>query len=187
VPRAFLAIKPPSEVLDAIASRVEAVAMPAAARRTPRAQWHYTVQFLGDHADIDVVASVFAREPLDTGEGELRVGGADAIGRRRRARILYLGLGEGADWMRRIAEEVAARLEPLGYERDAESKDFLPHLTVARFREPADLRPVCAEIGDDAVGPAWRAGEVILYESVLSSDGAQHTERARLSTGTSTH
>jgi 2'-5' RNA ligase len=122
-------------------------------------------------------------ERLTAGAGELRVGGADAIGRRRRARILYLGLREGADWMRAVAEQVAARLEPLGYTRDEESKDFLAHLTIARFREPVDLRPLCAEIGDVAVGPAWRADEVILYESVLSSEGARHTERARVPVG----
>jgi hypothetical protein len=34
-----------------------------------------------------------------------------------------------------------------------------------------------------SLGPAWRAEEVILYESVLSSEGAQHIERARLATG----
>ena len=182
MPRAFLAIKPPPQVLDAIAAHLETVAMPGA-RRTPRDQWHYTVQFLGDHADIDVVASAFAREPLAAGFGELRVGGADAIGRRRRARILYLGLREGGEWLRMVAEQVAARVEPLGYTRDEESKDFLAHLTIARFREPKDLRPLCAEIGDDAVGPPWRANEVLLYESLLSSEGARHSERARVSTG----
>ena len=182
MPRAFLAIKPPPEVLDAIASRLETVATPGA-RRTPRDHWHYTVQFLGDHADLDVVTAAFARSPLTAGAGELRVGGADAIGRRRRARILYLGLRDGGDWMRAVADQVAARLEPLGFARDEEAKDFLAHLTIARFREPTDLRPLCTEIGDDAVGPPWRAREVILYESRLSSEGATHIEHARLPTG----
>jgi 2'-5' RNA ligase len=182
VARAFLAIKPPPEVLDAIAAHVEPVEMPGA-RRTPREQWHYTLQFLGNDADLDVVATAFAREPLAAGAAHLRVGGADAIGRRRRARILYLGLCAGADWMRLVVEQVGARLEPLGYTRDAESKDFLAHLTIARFREPTDLRPLCAQLGDDPVGPPWRTDELILYESVLSSEGARHSERARVPTG----
>jgi len=181
VTRAFLAIKPPAVALDAIATRVDPIAMPTA-RRTPREQWHFTVQFLGDRADVDAVASAFLRRPLDAGVGVLQLGGADAIGRRRRARILYLGLREGEEWMREVAAQVEARLAPLGYGRDEESKEFLAHLTIARFREPTDLRPLCAEIGAEAVGPAWRADEVILYESVLSSTGARHVERARLST-----
>jgi 2'-5' RNA ligase len=181
VARAFLAIKPPPEVLDAIAAHVEPVTM-AGARRTPREQWHYTVQFLGNDADVDVVASAFLEgPPLAAGAADLRVGGADAIGRRRRARILYLGLCDGAHWMRVVAEQVAARLAPLGHARDDESKDFLAHLTIARFREPTDLRPLCARLGDEPVGPPWRADELILYESQLSSEGASHIERARIS------
>lgn len=179
--RAFLAVKPSPEVLDAIEARVEPVAM-AGARRPPREQLHFTVQFLGNDVDLDVVASAFVGRPLDVGAGELRVGGAETIGRRRRARILYLGLCEGGDWMRALAQAVAARLEPLGYVRDEESKEFLAHLTVARFREPADLRPYCAAIGDEPVGPAWRASEMILFESLLSSSGARHVERGRIPT-----
>jgi RNA 2',3'-cyclic 3'-phosphodiesterase len=182
VTRAFLAVKPPPEVLDAIAARLEPIGMPGA-RRTPRDQWHYTVQFLGNDADIDVVTSAFEREPLAAGAADVRIGGADAIGRRRRARILYLGLHDGEDWMRVVAEQVAARLGPLGYPRDDESKDFLAHLTIGRFREPTDLRPLCAQIGDEPVGPPWRADEVVLYESELTSEGAKHTERARIPVG----
>jgi hypothetical protein len=33
------------------------------------------------------------------------------------------------------------------------------------------------------VGPPWRTDELILYESVLSSEGARHSERARVPTG----
>jgi 2'-5' RNA ligase len=182
VTRAFLAIKPPPQALDAIASRLEPVVM-TGARRTPRDQWHFTLQFLGNDADVDAVAAAFVREPLAAGPGMLRVGGADAIGRRRRARILYLGLSEGREWMRAVVEQVETRLVPLGYERDEQSKNFIAHMTIARFREPADLRPACAEIGDDAVGPVWRADEIILYESALSAKGATHIERGRLSTG----
>ena len=49
--RAFVAIRPPSFVLDAVEQRVEHVAMPAG-RRTPRDLWRITVQFLGDEVDI---------------------------------------------------------------------------------------------------------------------------------------
>jgi 2'-5' RNA ligase len=183
MPRAFLAIKPPPPVLDAVDARVAPVALPGA-RRTPRDQWHFTVQFLGDDADIAAVSSAFARDPLDVGAGTLRLGGADAIGRARRARILFLGLHEGGAWMGALAGRVAARLAPLGYAPDHDEAPFLPHLTIARFREPTDLRPVCAAIGPDPVGPDWEAGEVVLYESVLSPAGARHIERARVPVGT---
>ena len=47
VTRAFVAICPPPPVLDAVEARTAAVDIPGA-RRTPREQWHITVQFLGN-------------------------------------------------------------------------------------------------------------------------------------------
>jgi 2'-5' RNA ligase len=181
VARAFLAIKPPPEVLDAVEARLAPIAMPAA-RRTPRDQWHFTIQFLGNDADVDAVVDAFARAPFDAGIGTVRLGGAGAIGRRRRARILYLGSSEGSDWIREVAEQAAVRLEPLGHVRDEEAKQFLAHVTIARFRAPTDVRDLCAQIGDEPVGPPWQASVVLLYESRLSSAGARHIERARFPT-----
>ena len=182
MPRAFVAIRPPPPVLDAIAARVASSAV-AQGRATSRDQWHLTVQFLGDDADLAAVSTVFELDPIRLDAAAIRLGGAEALGNRRRARILALGLQEGADWVRRLAAEVERRLEPLGHERDDRGKPFRPHLTLARFREPTDLRTVCAGIGSDPVGPAWRVDEVVLYESVLHPRGAQHTARALLPIG----
>lgn len=175
--RAFVAIRPPPAVLDAIEARVAAVAMPGG-RPTTRDQWHVTVQFLGDDADIGAVAAAFSSSPLHVGAGEVRFGGADALGNRRQARILALRLRDGDAWACDLAAQVEATLAPLGYARDPGEKTFLPHMTLARFREPTDLRPLCAAIGPEPTGPAWPVGEVVLYESVLRPQGAQHVARA---------
>jgi 2'-5' RNA ligase len=182
VTRAFVAIRPPRPVLDAIDARVNWPAM-FRGRATARDQWHLTVQFLGDDADLAAVATAFELDPLDLGAGKIRLGGADALGPRRRARILALGLHEGAEWTEELAAQVERRLAPLGHERDVREKGFRPHLTLARYRAPTDLRPLCAAIGPDPVGPAWRVDGVVLYESVLRPQGAQHVARAHVPTG----
>jgi 2'-5' RNA ligase len=166
-------------VLDAVEGRVAGVAM-AGGRPTTRRQWHLTVQFLGDAADVDAVTAAFVREPLDLGAGAIRLGGADALGRRRSARILALRLHEGDAWAQALAAQVERRLVSLGHARDLVEKAFVPHLTLARFREPTDLRGLCARIGSDPVGPAWKVEEVVLYESVLRAQGAQHVARSHL-------
>lgn len=150
------------------------------ARATTRAQWHITVQFLGDDADIDAVSPAFAREPLDLDAGSVAFGSADALGDRRRAHIFALGLRDGGAWMRALTAQVEHRLAPLGDARDARLQ-FVPHLTLARFREPTDLRALRSAFGPEPVGPAWRVDEVVLYESVLDPEGARHTARARFS------
>ena len=90
-----------------------------------------------------------------------------------------LGFGAGAERLGALAASVEARIGPLGYTRHADAPVFVPHLTVCRYQKPADLRPVCAAIGPDPVGPTWRVDEMVLVESELRPDGARHTVRAQ--------
>jgi len=175
-------VRPPTVVLDAIDERVSGVAM-TGGRRTTREQWHMTLQFLGNGADVDAVASALQSEPFGLGAGEVRLSGADALGDRRRARIVALGLCDGAAWMQELANAVERRLAPLGYTR-AEREPFLAHLTLARFRAPTDLRGLCAAVGSEPVGPSWRVDEFVLFESRLEPEGARHVLRAKFPVGT---
>jgi 2'-5' RNA ligase len=93
-----------------------------------------------------------------------------------------LKLHEGAEWARELAAQVEGRLAPLGHVRDAREEKFLPHLTLARFREPTDLRPLRAAIGPEPVGAPWRVHEVVLFESVLRPEGARHVPRGQIPT-----
>lgn len=180
--RAFVAIRPPEYVLDAIGVRMAGVEL-RGGRPTTRDQWHVTVQFLGDDVDIDAVASALHSQPFDLGSGALAFGTPDALGSRRRARILALGLREGGAWARELAAQVEARLAPIGYERDDRGPKFVPHLTLARFREPIDLRPLCTALGHDPVGTAWEVEEIVLFESELRPEGASHTARTSVPVG----
>ena len=54
--RAFVAVRPPDSVLDA----VPAIDVPSV-RPTTREQWHITLQFLGNAADIDAVTDALQR------------------------------------------------------------------------------------------------------------------------------
>ncbi len=177
--RAFVAVQPPPNALDAIAERTAVVQM-TPGRRTTRAQWHITLQFLGDYVDLATVVAALGAEPIRLGgSGELRLGGAATFDAPQRARILMLGLQAGAEWLGALAAAVEARIGPLGYTRHADAPGFVPHLTLCRYKKPVDLRAACAAIGPDPVGAAWRVDEVLLVESELRSDGARHTVRAR--------
>src|SRR3954454_22716335 len=157
--RAFVAARLPGAVLDAVAERLSRLSVPG--RMTTRDQWHLTLQFLGNDVDLDAVASALAG--LHAPRGRVRLGGAGAFPDGRRARVLWLGLSEGADLLARIADAVANRTAALGYER--EDRRFRPHLTLARFRTDTDARPLIERIGNEPVGPAWELDTVSLYES----------------------
>jgi 2'-5' RNA ligase len=139
---------------------------------TTRDQWHLTLQFLGDNADIDAVGA--ALEGIDAPRGRARLGGAGAFPESVSAHVLWLGLAEGTSVLIRIAEAVAQRTATLGHEADA--RPFRPHLTLARYRDATDLRAVIVDIGYEPIGPAWEVDRIIVYRSERLATGARYTE-----------
>jgi 2'-5' RNA ligase len=66
-----------------------------------------------------------------------------------------------------FARELQARLERLGAYR-RESRSWLPHITVLRFRERPRLAPPLPDL------PAFSPSDAALYHSVLRPSGAQY-------------
>ena len=174
VTRAFVAVRIPDVVLDAVDRRVAELSVPG--RRTTREQLHLTLQFLGDHSDVDAV--VASLDGIEAPRGRARLGGAGAFPDAKRAQVFWLGLAEGAGVLARIASAVAERTAVLGHEAD--TRPFRPHLTLARCRDATDLRPAIAAVGDDPVGPAWDVDAITVYESERLADGARYIERAQI-------
>jgi RNA 2',3'-cyclic 3'-phosphodiesterase len=176
--RAFVAVVPPPEVLDAIESVVAPV-RPVAPPRvtwTHAGQWHLTLQFLGSvpEADVDDLVdslhAVLRREPPVT----LALGGAGAFPSPSRASVLWIGLDEGQAELARVAAAVARATAPFGYAPD--HPEFTAHLTVARSHRARPLANVITSLGEGPVGPRWDATDVVLMESDTRSDGAVYNE-----------
>jgi 2'-5' RNA ligase len=68
-----------------------------------------------------------------------------------------------------LAEDLQGRLEELGVYR-RERRTWLPHLTVARFREPRGLAPPLPNRGTYVLIPS----DASAYLSRLGRDGAQY-------------
>jgi 2'-5' RNA ligase len=176
--RTFVAIKPPGSVLDAIAARTAGLEIPDA-RLTPRAQWHITLQFLGDTADVDAVIALL--DALDTAPAIVQLSHAEPLGNPRRAKVFAVMVAEGGAWMRSLAEEIARRLEPTGFV--PEDRPFLPHLTLARCRRTTPMTAARAAVGEDPIGDPWFVDHVVVYESRLGSGPAEHLVRATVPLG----
>jgi 2'-5' RNA ligase len=172
--RAFVAVRPPDAVLDAIDARTRELEFGEDARRTPRAQWHITLQFLGDDCDTDAVAS--ALRDLRTRPRDAQLGSPASLGSARRAKVCVLRVVDGD--LRELASEIGARMRPLGFEPDA--RPYTPHLTIARYRRPTDIRALVADAGTEPTGSPWTVGEVVVFESLLGRGPAEHIARAVL-------
>lgn len=177
--RAFVAVVPPDDVLDAVGEVAADLDVPGTARRTTRPQWHLTLQFLGNRVDIDRVRDALAM--LAVRAGPVQLGAAGAFPSERRGRVLWLGVSEGRELLAQLAAAVGVLLEPVGH--PPEERPYHAHLTLARLKTPVDLRPVVADLGPGPVGRAWPAAEVVLFQSRVRRSGAEYTPRARFPLG----
>jgi 2'-5' RNA ligase len=141
--RLFLGLRLPDPVLDAVEAW-QRDRLPASVRAVPRGNLHLTLAFLGHRpaGELDPILREL-REAASVAPPDLRLAPSRYRETRTVGMIVFEDLGGGATG---LAEDVQARLERLGvYER--EDRPWLPHLTVARFRERPRLRLEPPEVG----------------------------------------
>ncbi|HEX9763952.1 MAG TPA: RNA 2',3'-cyclic phosphodiesterase [Candidatus Acidoferrales bacterium] len=96
----------------------------------------------------------------------------------RRPHVLWVGI-EASDNLANLAGQLEAALEPLGIER--EERDYVPHLTLGRFKSAKRADKLQEEIAALASTEFGRVetSEFFLFQSKLSPAGAQYTKLER--------
>ena len=171
--RLFVALRPPRPVRDLLRTAMHGI---SAARWQNDDQLHMTLRFIGEvdrHRAEDIAAALGALH-------------APAI----TAHIAGVGLFERKGW----PHTVWAGVEPLaplaGLHRkidqllarvgvDAETRAFVPHVTLARLgRTAGPVAPFLSQ-SSDLASPPFDFTHVILYESELAHGGARYHPVAR--------
>lgn len=166
MPRLFVAVWPPDDVLDVIRAipRPEVPGL----RWTRPDHWHVTLRFLGSVPDIDPVVealsgSVAGRAPAT----EAVLGPAvDRFGRR----VLQVPVAG----VEALAGAVVASTSGIG--RPPDDRPFHGHVTLARVSERAsvDLRPLTGA----PVSARWEVDQVALVRTDLSGAAPRYEEVA---------
>jgi len=93
---------------------------------------HVTMRFLGDVTAhmVDLIYGVMQKVSLSPFDVEIR--GLGAFPKLQYARVVWAGIGKGADQLSGIFGQLEPKLRELGFKPD--SKGFSPHLTIARVR-----------------------------------------------------
>lgn len=169
--RLFVAVVPPDEALEHLSAGLDAARTREAdvlgnetLRWARPDTWHLTLAFLGELADKRVpdldrrlhrAASRHAAcEVALTGSGRFD------------GRVLWIGFSGEVAVLRRLAGSVQAASRRAG--ADVDERPLRAHITLARAREPTDLRPAVAALADYA-GPPWTAHELVLVRSRLGA------------------
>ena len=169
--RLFVAIALPGPVTGALEEAV-APLRPAwpELRWTGRDAWHLTLSFLGEVDDRVAVklerrlANAAARHP----QLRLSLDGAGAFPSTARAQVLWAGVTGDRRGLARLAATVSAAARRAGV-APSDGRHYQPHVTLARCREPADARPLLADLAGYA-GQEWTAREIYLIHSRLGSE-----------------
>jgi len=151
-----------------------------------RASWerpeklHLTLKFLGEikPARIDQLKAAAERAAARVSPFPVKLAGTGAFPPKGPARVLWLGVtdetGGLAALQRRLEDECAAE----GFPR--EPRPYSPHLTLARLRAPAGVRPLAAlHLETEFAAEVFRVSELVVMRSELGPAGARHTPLSR--------
>ena len=139
---------------------------------------HVTLKFIGHAAPEKLeairaaLASVRSSEPV-----ELQFRGIGFFPNERSPRVIWCGMAASAN-LAPLAADIERVLEALGIAR--ESRDFVPHLTLARFNSPEKSGDLVRRVNESRSREFGSASEkeFHLFESVLHRSGAEYRRLA---------
>jgi 2'-5' RNA ligase len=178
--RLFVAVETPDAVRRALRDWIAPLN-----KAFPRARWvraenlHVTLKFIGEvpEKSLDAIRAALRAVP-HASPIEINFRGAGFFTDDRRPRVLWAGVEAGPE-LKQLAQTIDQALVPAGVAPD--TREFRPHLTVARFSEKSDAGGVARVRGTLAAAAAppefgtARVTNFHLYRSVLQSSGAEYT------------
>ena len=158
--RLFCALRLPGDVVERLAAWQAAHL--SGGRGVPPGNLHVTLAFLGQRPAGDVPAVARELAGAAAGAGVIRLREQRYRETRSVAMIVLEDVGGAGS---RLAGDLAGRLERIGVYRP-ETRPWLAHVTVARFREPLRRSPPLPGLGE--ISPS----DAAVYVSRLRPGGA---------------
>lgn len=168
--RMFVAVDVPEGVSSHIISSLEGIEE-LGARVVRKDDMHATLAFFGgvETEQQDLLCGIIDR--VESRRFRIDLSGFGLLGRR----IVYAKITEGADSLRTISSRLKAGARAAGI--DADMKDFLPHVTIARIRNGREesVRKFIEGIND--AGPwSFICTRISAKRSDFTKGRVEHTE-----------
>ena len=166
-------------LIEALRRRAERLAPHARITWIPEERLHVTVRFIGnaDAPKVEAIRSAL-EPPIDAVPFDLAFAGAGAFPKAGAPRVLWCGVADGGEPLRGVEREITDRLHRAGVA--PESRDYRPHLTLARIRDAGGLKSasLLEGLADQVVGTT-RVEAITLFESRLSPTGPTYVPLRR--------
>ncbi len=137
---------------------------------------HLTLKFLGNIQApcIDDVVEATQEAVQGIKPFILSFSGLGVFPNLKRARVIWIGIKEGADSLGRIQRELEERLFQRGFAR--EERDFSPHLTIGRVKSQRGIGGLVLKLEKtEFKSEKIRVEQVVVMRSDLRPTGAVHT------------
>lgn len=138
-----------------------------AVKWTPPENYHVTLTFLGTHEesalpDLEIILRNVCER---TAPFELKIENIGAFASEQDARVLWLGV-QNKKSLGQLKAVLDEQLSAQGFLDDIETREFVPHLTVGRLRNPRSVKDLISPLKRKSFGKI-KVTELILYESQL--------------------
>ena len=168
--RTFLAVFP-----DAAAQLATSRAVEAFRQKGDDIAWvqsdhlHFTLRFLGEVTEHDAKAAAEAAREVAAASVPFGValGGFAAFPSAKQARVVWIGLLQGSEPMRRLASSLEDALGRHGIPKAEE--EFEPHLTIGRLRTSANM--TARLIASESVEVRFQVDTIFVVKIVLGKGG----------------
>ena len=174
--RLFVALSISEDVREKLGTLVrELSAADPAPRWINPGNLHITLKFIGEVSPDRVTAICDALSEVRVNQSlNLEFRGLEFFPNARRPSVAWVGI-ESSPCLALLAGEINRTLVPLGI--PSENKPFVPHLTIARFKQPRVSPALNAKIQEQSSrGFGFTSpSEFQLMESRLKSGGAEYT------------
>jgi RNA 2',3'-cyclic 3'-phosphodiesterase len=173
--RLFVAISLPDEILERIEllqRRLKKFARDAKWVKTQSI--HLTLKFLGyvDPARIPAIEQSLTSISKESFPPTVLIKGCGFFPNSRRPSVFWTGVDSNG--LEPLQAKIENAMFDLGFEK--ENREFHPHLTLARFRDPHGLMYLAEEASkhNDEIFGEFTARSFVLFESILHREGAEY-------------
>ncbi|HDD53686.1 MAG TPA: RNA 2',3'-cyclic phosphodiesterase [Thermosulfidibacter takaii] len=177
--RAFIAMELSPQVKESLRKLINDLkSRNIKGRWVPPENIHLTLRFLGniEEDQVKAIEQLLEEVAEEADPFQISIEGLGAFPHPARPRVLWVGVKEGTTTLQRLYQIIEKGLVRLGFPPN--DKSFKPHLTLARFKNPLErtrrlVYQTCKEF-QEKEWDRMEATSVILFESILSPQGAQY-------------